>query len=491
MFIYLRVRRVKVILLKHDVNCDFMTNLKLLNRSKILKSNYSDSLSLTLDAVEVGLRSVDPKSLIKNSVKLRRNCMSIFDFNGRKLDFDFGSFESMYLIGAGKATASMADAFINILNNRKIKEGSVIVPYGVRMKSKSCSVTNAAHPIPDSNGVLGTKKILKLLEKVKKNDLLVMFLSGGASALMPLPLDIMSLAEKQNITTKLLSSGASIDELNTVRKHLSKIKGGRLASTINKKCPVLTLILSDVVEDKIDVIASGPTAPDPTTFKDTKNILVKYNLWTNQKLVSKKLRYLISDGMSGNISDTPKPGNPVFTNIHNVIIGNNNIACKNIKLFFEKNGIKTMYLGSRFTGKSNILGDFLFRLVDDFPSISTPYAFVIGGETTVDLKNKISGRGGRNQEAVLSAAANFEHLDDDKDFTIASFGTDGIDGNSLAAGAVVNPRVLLRIRQKKLKISNYLKDHDSNTLFDNVNAALYTKITGTNVNDVSIVCRFR
>lgn len=478
-------------LLKHEVNCEFMTNLKLQNKSKILKNNYSDSLSLTLDAVEVGLRAVNPVSLMKNSVKLRRNRLRIIDYNGRKIDFDFGSFKSIYMIGAGKATASMADAFIRILSNRKIKEGCITVPYGIKMKNKMCSITNAAHPIPNSNGVLGTKKIMKLLEKVKKNDLLVMFLSGGASALMPLPLDRLTLHEKQNITMKLLSSGATIDEMNIVRKHLSKIKGGKLASIINKKFPVLTLILSDVVEDKIDVIASGPTVPDPTTFKDAKKILVKYNLWRNQKLVSKKIRELISDGVSGNIRDTPKPGDPIFTNIHNVIIGNNNIACKNIKLFLEKNGIKTMYLGSRFTGKSGALGHFLFRLVDDFPSISAPYAFVFGGETTVDLKNKIKGIGGRNQEAVLSAAAHFEHLDHDTDFSIASFGTDGIDGNSLAAGAVVNPRILLRVRQKKLKISNYLRNHDSNSLFDTVDAALYTKITGTNVNDVSIVCRLR
>lgn len=478
-------------LLKHEVNCDFMTNLKLQNKSKILNNNYTDSLSLTLDAVEVGLRAVNPVSLMKNSVKLRRNRLSIIDYNGRKIDFDFGSFKSIYLIGAGKATASMADAFIRILSNRKIKEGCITVPYGIKMKNKMCSLTNAAHPIPNSNGVLGTKKIMKLLEKVKKNDLLVIFLSGGASALMPLPLDNLTLHEKQNITMKLLSSGATIDEMNIVRKHLSKIKGGKLASIINKKFPVLTLILSDVVEDKIDVIASGPTVPDPTTFKDAKKILVKYNLWRNQKLVSKKIRDLISDGVSGNIRDTPKPGDPIFTNIHNVIIGNNNIACKNIKLFLEKNGIKTMYLGSRFTGKSGALGHFLFRLVDDFPSISAPYAFVFGGETTVDLKNKIKGIGGRNQEAVLSAAAHFEHLDHDTDFSIASFGTDGIDGNSLAAGAVVNPRILLRVRQKKLKISNYLRNHDSNSLFNTVDAALYTKITGTNVNDVSIVCRLR
>jgi Putative glycerate kinase len=155
-------------LLKREVNCDFMTNLKLQNKSKILKNNYSDSLSLTLDAVEVGLRAVNPVSLMKNSVKLRRNRLSIIDYNGRKIDFDFGSFKSIYLIGAGKATASMADAFIKIVSNRKIKEGCITVPYGIKMKNKMCSLTNAAHPIPNSNGVLGTKKIMKLLERLKK-----------------------------------------------------------------------------------------------------------------------------------------------------------------------------------------------------------------------------------------------------------------------------------------------------------------------------------
>jgi glycerate 2-kinase len=468
-----------------------MTNLKLQNKSKILKSNYSYSLSLTLDAIEVGLRSVNPKSIIENSIEMDRNYLSITDYSGKQIDFDLGSFRWIYLVGAGKATASMADSFIKILRNKKVKGGCFTVPYGIKMKNKFCSITNAAHPIPDSHGVLGTRRILEILEKGKKNDMVVMFLSGGASALMPLPIDIISLGEKQDITKKLLSAGATIHEMNTVRKHLSKVKGGRLAEIINKRFRVLTLILSDVVEDKIDVIASGPTVPDMTTFQDTKNVLVKYKLWKNQKLISKKLRDLLIDGISGNIRDTPKPGNPIFTNIHNVIIGNNNIACKNIKLFFEKRGIKTMYLGSSFTGKSKDLGHFLFKLVDDFPSISTPYAFVFGGETTVDLKNKISGIGGRNQEAVLSAASRFEHLDHDIDFTISSFGTDGIDGNSQAAGAVVNPVILSRITRKGLNISKYLKNHDSNTFFNKVNSALYTKITGTNVNDVSIVCRLK
>ena len=468
-----------------------MTNLKVQNKTEILKNNYSDSLSLTLEAIEAGLKSVNPRSIIKKSVMVQRNCLTVTDFSGKKIDFDLGNFKSIYLIGAGKATASMSDALIDVLKKEKVKSCCITIPYGITIRNKLCTVTHASHPIPDSNGVLGTERILQILEKVKKNEFVVMFLSGGASALMPLPIDIINLKEKQNITKKLLSSGATIDEMNTVRKHLSKVKGGRLAEIVNRRFSLLTLILSDVVNDKIDVIASGPTVPDLTTFEDAKKVLVKYKIWNNNMIVSNKLRKLISDGISGYIKDTPKPGNRIFSNINNVIIGNNTIACQNIKLFLERRGIKTMYLGSSFTGKAADLGTFLFRLVKDFPSILTPYAFVLGGETTVDLKSRTNGIGGRNQEAVLSAASLFKNLDKDMDFTITSFGTDGIDGNSTAAGALVNQQILLRITQQGLRISKYLKNHDSNTLFNNLNGAIYTKITGTNVNDVSIVCRLR
>ena len=466
-----------------------MPNLTIRNKAQILKSNYSNSLKLTLEAIEVGLKSVNPASLIKNSVKFEHDCLTISDYKGMSMEYDTRLTRSIYIIGAGKASAAMADSFINIVKSRKVKEGCITVPYGIKMKSKLCFVTNAAHPIPDSNGVVGTKRIVELLKKANKNDLVVMLLSGGASALMPLPLDIISLADKQKITSRLLASGASIEEMNTVRKHISNIKGGRLAAMINKKFPLITLILSDVVEDKIDVIASGPTVPDITTFKDTKNVLIKYKLWNTQKVIPRKLKDLINAGTLGKISDTPKPGDTIFTNIHNVIIGNNNIACNSIKLFLESKGIKTTYLGSKFTGSSRSFGEFLFKLVDDFPTVSTPYAFVLGGETTVKLKNTANGLGGRNQESVLSAASYFEEQVDNRDFTIASFGTDGIDGNSLDAGAILNPSVLSKIRKKRLKVLEALKNHNSNDLFNKVNGTLCTKITGTNVNDVCIVCR--
>jgi glycerate-2-kinase len=193
-----------------------------------------------------------------------------------------------------------------------VKSCCITIPYGITIRNKLCTVTHASHPIPDSNGVLGTERILQILEKVKKNEFVVMFLSGGASALMPLPIDIIKLKEKQNVTKKLLSSGATIDEINTVRKHLSKVKGGRLAEIVNRRFSLLTLILSDVVNDKIDVIASGPTVPDLTTFEDAKKVLVKYKIWNNNKIVSNKLRKLISDGISGYVKDTPKPGNRIL-----------------------------------------------------------------------------------------------------------------------------------------------------------------------------------
>src|SRR5687767_6098610 len=471
-FIYLLTAVQGYTLLKHDANFQLMTNLKLRNKAKILKGNYSDSLSITLEAIEIGLQSVNPVAIIKKSVMVKRNYLTVTDYGGKRLDFEIGGLKSIYLVGAGKATASMVDAFLSILKNDRVKACYITVPYGIEIKNKLCLATWASHPIPDSNGVLGTEKILEMLEKVKKNDFVIMFLSGGASALMPLPIDNISLTEKQNVTKKLLSSGATIDEMNTVRKHLSKVKGGRLAEIVNRKFRLLTLILSDVVQDKIDVIASGPTVPDLTTFEDAKHVLVKYKIWNNNKLVSKKLKNLINDGISGNIRDTPKPGNPIFSNIDNVIIGNNTIACQNIKLFLEKKGVKTRYLGSSFTGKAADLGSFIFRLVRDYRSISTPYAFVFGGETTVDLKNKINGLGGRNQEAVLSAASHFKNLDNDMDFTITSFGTDGIDGNSQAAGGVVNQQMLMRITQQELRISKYLKNHDSNALLNKINGAI-------------------
>ncbi|HEX9318512.1 MAG TPA: MOFRL family protein, partial [Nitrososphaeraceae archaeon] len=272
--------------------------------------------------------------------------------------------------------------------------------------------------------------------------------------------------------------------------HLSGIKGGRLVMAMENGTTLVSLILSDVVTDNIETIASGPTAPDRTTFNDAKLILQKYKLWNNERVISKSIRKVIDDGVQKRIADTPKPSDPVFRNVHNILIGNNSIACAAISTFFNNHGIKAMNLGSSFTGCPSNLGNFLFRMVDDFLPESAPYAFVLGGETTVELSSGMVGIGGRNQEAVLAASSKFKSWAD-KDFTIICLGTDGIDGNSKAAGALITPRILSKVARRKIEFCKYLRKHDSNTFFKKVNSTVITDATGTNVNDISIVCRLK
>ncbi|MDP9197222.1 MAG: DUF4147 domain-containing protein [Thermoproteota archaeon] len=456
----------------------------------MLKCNSGvQSLKFALVAAEVALKSVDPFFLIKNSMSLVGSVLYITDVDCKSIKFDLSLFDSIYLVGAGKATAGMSEAVIHALGGR-FNGGAITIPYDIRTKRTKLSITKAGHPLPDKNGLEGTKKILTVLDKVTCNDLVFVLISGGGSALMPLPVQGITLAEKQKITSTLLASGASIDEINIVRKHLSAIKGGRLAKIAGNGCTLIGLILSDVVEDKIDTIASGPTAPDKSTFHDAKLILQKHKLWNNERVVSESVIKIITDGIKKKIEDTPKPADPVFRKVHNVLIGSNSIACKKVFSYFNSQGIKTMNLGSSFVGKALNHGYFLHKLVDDFLPPSVPYAFVLGGETTVELDTRISGLGGRNQEAVLAAAVKFKSWAN-KDFTILCFGTDGIDGNSNAAGAILTPKTLSEIFRKNLDPSTYLRRHDSHILFKKLKSTIITLKTGTNVNDVSIVCRVK
>jgi glycerate 2-kinase len=462
------------------------------NKHLLLKENQNvKSLRVTIEAAEAALISVNPFLLMRNSVKISDSIMYINDVNSELTRLDLSLFESIYIVGAGKATADMFQGLMHVLKKkRRVTDIAITIPYNIGTNKLTASITKAGHPVPDMNGVLGSKRILSVLKKATSSDLVFALISGGGSALMPLPLEGITLHEKQNITSGLLSSGASIDEINTVRKHLSAIKGGRLAKAVRKGVTLVSLILSDVVSDKIEIIASGPTAPDRSSFNDAKLILSKYKLWGKDTVVSQNVRKVINDGVEKKIEDTPKPKDPVFKKVHNLLIGNNLIACKAVSSYLHSHGIRTMNLGSSFTGKASKLGDFLSKLVNDFSPESVPYAFVLGGETTVELCGRISGIGGRNQEAALSAVSRLKSWTD-KDFTIICLGTDGIDGNSQAAGALVTPKLLSQIDKKKVHIHKYLQRHDSNTFFKKVNSLVITNPTGTNVNDISIVCRLR
>ena len=445
------------------------------------------SLKYALGALESAIMAVQPEILIRRALKLRDSKLSISDIRGNKAELDIDNFKSIIVVGAGKGTAKMAKALCHILKG-KITHGAINVPYGNKTHLDSIYITEANHPIPDEAGIEGTKKIINILKKTHTSDLVFVLISGGGSALMPFPIDNLKLDDKKKITSKMLASGASIDEINIVRKHLSLIKGGQLVRFVKRGCTIFSLILSDVIGDNIATIASGPTVPDNSTFKDAAFILQKYHIFGNKTLERSPIFTIIKKGLEGSIDDTPKPGNSIFDNVYNFLIGNNTLACNKAVESLRKNNIQAMHLGSSFNGQAIDFGKSLARLTTDFAFSSLPIALVLGGETTVKLnKRRENGKGGRNQEAILSAATKCRFEDRD-DITIVSMGTDGIDGNSMAAGGLLTPKTLYLIQKKSINLGKYLKNHDSYTALKKINSSLFSGRTGTNVNDIAIIC---
>lgn len=441
------------------------------NRRELSNLHSDGSSRMVLAALEAAVESVRPATLVARAVKFNSE-LSVRDVYGRTIRLR--KFDRVYLVGAGKAAAGMADALYPMLHDR-VAACSITVPRGTKAKIKGISVTQASHPIPDRSGVGGTKRILNVLRKARKDDLVFVLISGGGSALMPLPAPGLSLADKQKITNSLLRSRASIHELNAVRKHLSAAKGGQLLRHIDNSCTVVSLVLSDVVGDDLGVIASGPTCPDRSTFADALKILRKYCI----KGPDAALEH-IAKGARGEIEETPKPHDPTFSRVHNVLIGNNSIACTGAVSSLKKHGVQAAHLGSDFEGEARNFGVFLARVASDLSG--KPFALVAGGETTVRLCTSGNGVGGRNQEAALACMMKLRR----HDVAMACMGTDGIDGNSNAAGALVSPKVMSL--SAKMDLKKYLASHDSHRAFKKLHSLIFTGYTGTNVNDIAILC---
>jgi glycerate 2-kinase len=444
----------------------------IVNRHKLEKFHSGRASRLILSTLEVALDSVMPAPLMKRALKFSNSELIVRDIHGNVAKL--GEFDRTYIVGAGKAAQGMAYAACTVLGN-KLAAGAITVPYGTKAEIKGVVVTEASHPIPDKAGIRGTKNILSILRKADQNDLVIFLISGGGSALMPLPAPGITLADKQEITSSLLRSGASIHEINAVRKHLSAVKGGQLLRHVNESSTLLSLILSDVIGDDLGMIASGPTYPDSSTFSDALNILRKYRMQSPVTAIQ-----YITKGANGKIAETPKPQEELFSRIHNVLIGNNSIACKAAVGYLKKRGMQAVNLGSEFDGDAKEFGKSLARLALDLGS--KRLAIVAGGETTVKLGRRKNGLGGRNQEAALSCLAELNR----RDVAIGCIGTDGIDGNSDAAGALVSPKTILLA--KKIDLHKYLNMHDSYHAFKKLNSLIFTGFTGTNVNDIAIVC---
>jgi glycerate-2-kinase len=431
---------------------------------------------LALKSLEAAIKAADPKSIIKSKVKLKG---SVLHVNGHT--FDLKKFKNIYVIGGGKASGSMAEALEEVLSE-KITSGLVNVPKDDKHQTGKISLHKASHPIPDESGVEGTRKMLEIAEKAGENDLIICLISGGGSSLMPMPRGEIPIDDKRQITEDLLKCGATINEINTVRKHMSEFKGGWLAK---KAYPatILNFILSDVLGDPLDFIASGPTVPDSTTFSDAIKVLKKYGLWDK---TPKTIKKVLTDGEKGLIPETPKADDEAFRKVFNVVIGNNRTAsmaaCESLKV----EGLNTLLLTSLLEGEARHVGTVLASLALEIVAsgnpVKKPAGIVAGGETTVTVTGK--GKGGRNQEIALAASQKIRGLDG---VIVASLSTDGVDGPTDAAGAIADGKTIVRAEALGLRAEEFLADNNSYNFFSKLGDLIFTGPTGTNVNDVSVI----
>ena len=386
------------------------------------------------------------------------------------------------VIGFGKASVPMARAIEASLVGI-IDAGVVITKYGHAPDHglKKIRVYEAGHPVPDANGLKGTEAILDLAGKVDAGTLVVVLVSGGGSALFVSPCAGISLAEKQETTSLLLRAGAKIQELNAVRKHLSRVKGGRLAELLYPATTV-SLILSDVIGDHLDVIASGPTSPDFTTFADALGILVKYGLTDR---VPQTIVKLLENGKEGLVPETPKQGNLIFKKVENMIVGSNRQALNAAQAAAEALGIRAEIISAELSGEAVEVGRRLAlnaltaKLYKESPD---PACLISGGETTVTVTG--AGKGGRNMELALAFAIQIEEVDG---ITLLSAGTDGTDGPTDAAGAIVDGMTVIKARDIGLNPEDYLDNNDSYSFFREAGGLFVTGPTGTNVMDMQII----
>lgn len=441
------------------------------NREQIIKNGETPELKKiregVLDILSSVLDAVDPYKAVKSR------------FNGDSIVFeketiDTSGFKNVYLVGFGKASVGMAQA---VCDSVDVKEGIVITndPNHKVIHDNVVTVVGG-HPLPNQGSVNGAEKILNVVEKCNDKDVLIVLISGGGSALLSKPR--VCLEDLQSVTSLLLKCGADINEINTIRKHLSLVKGGQLAAA--SKSFVISFIISDIIGDPMSFIASGPTYPDSTTFADAKGILEKYDLWIKIPLSVKKV---IDDGVKGIVLDTPGKDNVAFKNVFNFVVANNEIACKAAEEKAKNLGYKTMLLTTSLDGEAKEKGRFLVDKALNYLNSEGKFVFISGGETTVTIHG--NGKGGRNQEMVLGSVKDLF----DKDAVFASFATDGVDGMSDAAGAIADGFTLSRGIRKSLDPDVFLMDNNSYEFFKNLGDLLITGPTGTNVMDVQIIIK--
>ncbi len=433
-----------------------------------------------LESLEAALVASEPRRLMMKKMNLDGDLI----IGGERIKLS--KFKRIVVVGGGKAAAAMAEAMESLLDGR-ISAGLVNVPDRFRgRRTRRIEHHHATHPLPSEEGVEGVMKMLGIIGKPSEDTLVICLISGGGSALMPLPREGVTLSDKVEVTKLLLNAGATIRELNTVRKHLSGIKGGWLAKKLYP-CTSLAIVISDVVGDALDSIASGPLYPDQSTFKDALAVLRRYGI---QNKIPTSVARVLRKGLDRQLPETPKEGDGCFRRVRHIVVGSNADACGAAVRKLETLRRRPFYLTCHLSGEARYAGAVLGSIArDGLGGVSSRQRFlslVAGGETTVRVVG--TGRGGRNQEAALGASISLEDVDD---IALGFVGTDGLDGPTDAAGAIVDGSTLKRARSRGLDADAYLARNDAYNFFREIGDLVITGPTGTNVSDISVSARLR
>jgi glycerate 2-kinase len=450
----------------------------------ILRSVPTSSRKLRADALSIfkaGLAAADAGEAVRRNLAFTKGSSSLRLGGGATIRLN--DFDRIFVVGAGKAGAAMAAALEEAIGAERIEYGSVNVKSGHSSpRPRRIQLQECGHPLPDDAGRQAANQIEDLLRTVNGRDLVFVLISGGASALLTAPTPPISLGDKQKTTDLLLKAGADIYELNAVRKHISRLKGGQLAA-LAYPATVVSLVLSDVIGDPLDVIGSGPTAADRTTFGDALRVLSKYNL---TKKAPRSVMARLEEGARARIPETPKPSDKLFANVHNVIVGSNSLALDAARNRARELGYTALILSSSIQGETRevarVHAEILREVVCSGRPVPPPACILSGGETTVTVRGK--GKGGRNQEFALAAAL---ALAGTERVMVLSGGTDGTDGPTDAAGAIADGTTQRRAEAKAISLQSHLDENDAYPAFQALDDLVKTGPTGTNVMDLHIL----
>ena len=441
----------------------------------IIQTSNARIKRLLKTLIQSSLDAADPNKAMKQSIIRKKHQLFV-----NNIHYDLSQYQRVVCVGAGKASGHMARTLEQILD-RYLEGGVVIVKDGYGSLTKRVRIVEASHPLPDARGVRSTQQIIKIVRSLSKQDLLIVLLSGGASSLLCAPAPSLTLTDKRRTTNMLLRCGASIHEINTVRKHLSSVKGGQLAQATSAK--ILTLIMSDVVGDDLATIGSGPTVPDPTTFQEAKTILEHYQILSS---VPESIRKHLEHGIHGHLPETWKSRRQHSPRNQSITLANNRTAIDGMAKEAKRLGLHPYILDSPLQGEAKDLGTILGAMAKDIREFGNPVrppaCLIAGGEPTVTVTGK--GKGGRAQECVLAAAQELAGL---TNVVVAGFGTDGTDGPTDVAGAIADGKTVQQAKKKGMSIENTLERHDSYRFFHQVGGHIITSPTHTNVNDIYLI----